>query len=120
MAQVSCTYHLDDISPETLRLALGREESAVGVVLLGGQDERNIVLSISARQTERILSRVVDDVATSLAVVGILSSLDEVSLCSSLSLSRMNAPHAWHGRGTMRSVLPEHWDSSSPCTRRAV
>jgi len=69
------TYDMDNIPPEAVRLAMGRKKSSVAIVLLGGQDKRNIVDSVTAGKVKRILRFIGDDVSTGLTHVGILGGL---------------------------------------------
>lgn len=66
---------MNDIAEERVGLGGGAEKRAIVQVLLGREDERNVVNPISRGQIQRVLFLVMDDVCASLAKVGIFSRL---------------------------------------------
>lgn len=66
---------VDDVAVEGVGFARGGEEFSVGLVLLGGEDERDVEGAVARGQAEGVFGGVVDDVAAGLAEVGVFGGL---------------------------------------------
>jgi len=66
---------VDDVAVEGVGFARGGEEFSVGLVLLGGEDERDVEGAVAGGQAEGVFGGVVDDVAAGLAEVGVFGGL---------------------------------------------
>lgn len=67
---------VNNITPKTVALPGGREQSPVAVVLLGRDDQRDVEFAVARREVQCAFGRVLDDVCAGLPEIRILGGLD--------------------------------------------